>query len=138
MRVGCFLDTNIFLYAHDNSVEDKQIAARDLIKRVYGNGTCAISTQVMSEFFQNFVVKFKRRYSDALKEMHFMSRYTVIEQTLKLLLEGARLFNQNSLSWRDSLIIAAALEAEADILYTEDLQHNQIISGEKIVNPFLD
>ena len=38
----------------------------------------------------------------------------------------------------DSLVIAAALQAGADVLYTEDLQHNQLIAGTlRIVNPFL-
>ena len=67
--------------------------ARNLIYRVYSEEICAISTQVMTEFFQNFVIKFKRPYPDALKEMHFMSRCRVIEQTMSLLLEGARLLN---------------------------------------------
>ena len=40
-------------------------------------------------------------------------------------------------SFYDSLIIAAALKANCTILYSEDLQHGQIIDDLKIVNPFL-
>lgn len=36
----------------------------------------------------------------------------------------------------DSLIIASALEAEAGVLYSEDMQHGQRIEGLTIVNPF--
>jgi len=37
----------------------------------------------------------------------------------------------------DSLIVASALEAGCDILYTEDLQHGQIIDNRLTVrNPF--
>ena len=78
----------------------------------------------------------QKPHSDALKEMHFMSRCTVIEQTLSLLLEGTRLFNKHSISWWDALIIAAAAESGADILYSEDLQHNQNMRNVKIVKPF--
>ena len=40
-------------------------------------------------------------------------------------------------SWFDSLIIASALEAECDTLYTEDLQHGQVIEDKlTITNPF--
>lgn len=119
MNDRCFLDTNIFLYAHDNSEEQKQNIARKLIKHVYSEASCAVSTQVLSEFFQNYVMKFKQPYPDALKEMHFMSRCTVIEQSLSLLLAGAKVFNKYSVSWWDALVIAAAAEAEADILYTD-------------------
>ena len=37
----------------------------------------------------------------------------------------------------DGLIIAAAREAGCVTLYSEDLQHGQIIEGLRIVNPFL-
>ena len=40
-------------------------------------------------------------------------------------------------SYWDSLIIASALENDCSILYTEDLQHEQVIEDKlKIINPF--
>ena len=42
-------------------------------------------------------------------------------------------------SFYDSLIIAAALESNCNILYSEDLQYNQIIDGVlTIINPFIN
>ncbi len=41
-------------------------------------------------------------------------------------------------SWYDSLIIASALEAGCEFLYSEDMQNNQVIEGRlQIVNPFI-
>jgi predicted nucleic acid-binding protein len=41
-------------------------------------------------------------------------------------------------SFYDCLVVAAALQAGAEVLYSEDLQHNQLIAGTlRIVNPFL-
>jgi len=41
-------------------------------------------------------------------------------------------------SWYDSLIVAAALVAGCQRLYSVDLQHNQLIEGQlRIVNPFV-
>nr|NQU91866.1 PIN domain-containing protein [Bacteroidota bacterium] len=38
----------------------------------------------------------------------------------------------------DSLIIASALEANCETLYSEDLHHNQLIENKlRIVNPFV-
>jgi predicted nucleic acid-binding protein len=37
----------------------------------------------------------------------------------------------------DGLIVAAALDAGCKILYTEDLQHGQVVEGLRIENPFL-
>lgn len=40
-------------------------------------------------------------------------------------------------SWYDSLIVAAALKAECDILYSEDMHHSQVIEGKlSVINPF--
>jgi len=39
--------------------------------------------------------------------------------------------------WYDSLIVAAALEANCNVLYTEDLQDGQVIDGLAIKNPFV-
>jgi len=38
----------------------------------------------------------------------------------------------------DSLIIAAALSIDCEILYSEDLQHEQKVFGLQIINPFID
>ncbi len=41
-------------------------------------------------------------------------------------------------SFYDCLVIGAALQAGADVLYTEDLQHGQRVRGTlRVVNPFL-
>ena len=41
------------------------------------------------------------------------------------------------LSHWDALIVAAALEAGCDLLYSEDMQHEQLFDGRvKVKNPF--
>ena len=44
---------------------------------------------------------------------------------------------QYMLSFYDSLIVAAAQEAGCTRLYSEDMQHGQVIGKLKIVNPFV-
>ena len=43
----------------------------------------------------------------------------------------------NKISFWDALIISAARISKCDVLYSEDLNHGQIIAGIKIENPFL-
>ncbi|APB35038.1 Putative nucleic-acid-binding protein, contains pilt domain [Gloeomargarita lithophora Alchichica-D10] len=41
-------------------------------------------------------------------------------------------------SYWDSLIIATALQSNCNILYSEDMQHDQLIEGKlRIINPLL-
>jgi len=47
------------------------------------------------------------------------------------------LINRYDFSFFDALVVATALEAECNILYSEDRQHGQIIEGKLvIINPF--
>ncbi len=48
------------------------------------------------------------------------------------------LLDRYRFSYFDSLILASALTANCQILYSEDLQHGQVIDGRlTIINPFL-
>lgn len=52
--------------------------------------------------------------------------------------EAMRLATHYSLSHWDALIVAAALLAGCDTLYSEDMQHGQVFEGRlTIINPFL-
>jgi predicted nucleic acid-binding protein len=53
-----------------------------------------------------------------------------------LLTEGLHLYRRYSLSWYDSLILAAALEGGCKTLYSEDFQPGLRIGNLTVVNPF--
>jgi predicted nucleic acid-binding protein len=52
-------------------------------------------------------------------------------------LRATEIMELASVSFWDSLIVAAAEEAGAGVLLSEDLQHGQVIAGVRVVNPFL-
>ncbi len=56
----------------------------------------------------------------------------------ELFIKGITLQKRWKYSFYDSLIIAAALKANCNILYSEDLQHGQVIDDLKIINPFIE
>jgi predicted nucleic acid-binding protein len=61
----------------------------------------------------------------------------VVEFNLKILESASNLRTQYSFSFWDSLIVASALAAEANILYSEDMQDGLIISNQlTLINPF--
>jgi len=47
------------------------------------------------------------------------------------------LTERHGLSWYDALIVAAALEGQCEVLYSEDLQHGRRFGDLQIQNPFL-
>ena len=44
----------------------------------------------------------------------------------------------NNFSFYDALIVASAIEAGCDALYSEDMQHGRVIGGLTIRNPFIE
>jgi predicted nucleic acid-binding protein len=57
--------------------------------------------------------------------------------TLETHERGLAVFERYGFSLYDSILVAAALIAGSRILYSEDLQHGQLIDGQlRITNPF--
>ena len=61
-----------------------------------------------------------------------------INPTRELYLRSLNIKSRYLYSFYDSLIIAAALEADCKTLYSEDMQHGQRIEQLIIKNPFSD
>lgn len=128
-----FFDTNIVLYLLS---EDARKA--DRAEAVIAAGG-AVSVQVLNEFASVVSRKLKMSYAeirdvlDTVRAVCAVRPLTV--ETHDLGLEIAERFGY---SLYDSLIIAAALQAECTVLYSEDMQDGQSIDGRlSIVNPFL-
>ena len=58
-----YLDTNIFIYAVDTRDDRKHSIARDLIDSTFQKGICAYSVQVMAEWRNVMIRKFRTQMS---------------------------------------------------------------------------
>lgn len=57
MTAKRFIDTNVAIYADDDSEPTKQATARSLLLEAAATATGVISTQVLGEFFHATVVR---------------------------------------------------------------------------------
>jgi predicted nucleic acid-binding protein len=133
MTAKAFFDTNILIYALSDQDKTKNAKAR----KIMDNGG-VLSSQVVAETCLN--LKRKINYPEDLLEKcikGLYSQFQVIPLGEEIFIRSCRLREQYSLSYWDSLIIAAALEAHCDTLYSEDLHHGQQFGNTKIVNPFI-
>ncbi|GAB4289651.1 MAG: hypothetical protein Fur0025_24150 [Oscillatoriaceae cyanobacterium] len=56
-----------------------------------------------------------------------------------VLLKALDINEMYNYSYWDSLLIATALSNDCSILYSEDMQHNQLIENKtRIINPFIE
>lgn len=135
-----FLDTNIFVYALLANEPLKRQRALQLVEQALGSRLGCTSYQVIQEFANVARKKFavsmnasdcKTFIDAALQPMNRVASSTALIHAALDLQDELRF------SFYDSLVIAAALQAGADTLYSEDLQPWQLVRGVlRIVNPF--
>lgn len=135
-----FLDTNIIVYSFDERDSYKQETAEELIKDGLIQNQGVISYQVIQEFVNVSTQKFEtplslkdcKQYVDLVLDPMWE-----VYSSKDLVHSAFDIHERWQYSFYDSLIIAAAIEASCNILYSEDLQHEQKIYSLKIVNPFI-
>ena len=135
-----FLDTNIFVYSFDRRALAKLLPAQQLIRDGIAKRRGVVSFQVVQEFFNVALRRFEKPMTVAEAEQFLATVFRPllsVHSSQALYGQALRLAEQRRLSWYDSLIVAAAIEAQCTVLYSEDLQHEQRIGDLKIVNPFL-
>ena len=130
-----FFDTNIVLYAVDTSDWRGPIAF-DLLSKHTLEKTAVVSTQALQETYHNAVRKFGVQPEEARKYVERLATLHVVDSDANFVISAISLAQTAQLSIWDSLIIAGAARAGCGVIYTEDLNHGQIISGVRIVNPF--
>jgi predicted nucleic acid-binding protein len=128
------LDSNILIYNHSLDHENKRLIARDFFKK-----NPIVSSQVISEYLNVMKKNFKMQKLELMQLcslwLEKCSVQPVILSTIKL---AQDLVSKYDFQVFDGIIVAAALEADCDILYSEDMQNGQIIENMlKIVNPFI-
>jgi len=133
MTGKAFIDTNILIYAYSSTDMLKKEKSLNILR----SENLTMSTQVLNEF----VWVMSRKYllpidllRDVINNISDIAYISLI--TLSTINNAISFTERYKYSYWDSLIISSALETGCDVLYTEDLQHNQTIKGIKIINPF--
>ena len=139
MNGDSFLDTNIFVYSIDEADDRKHRIASELIDRLLEDKTGCVSYQVVQETISVMLRKHDAT-RDAIQEMldDTLQPFWQVDPSPRLYMRGLELRDRYGFSFYDSLIVAAALEANCARLYTGDMQHGQQIEGLTIENPFRD
>ncbi len=138
MKDRVFLDTNIIVYAHDRSSGDKNAIAREIMNNLWEGKKGVISVQVLQEFFVCVTRKIMNPLpiKRARMILEYLSSWDVVVNDKHITLKAIDLQEKYLLSFWDSLIVQAAVQGQAGILFSEDLPDGQIILGTKILDPF--
>ena len=127
-----FLDSNILIYTASADA-GKAAIARELMFR---GGV--ISVQVLNEVANVARNKMRLAWDDVEDLLlHARALLKVDPVTIQTHVQGIELIRHHKLATYDGMIVAAALIAGCDRLYSEDMHHGLVINGVlTIVNPF--
>ena len=138
MSDKCFVDTNIFVYAHDRSKGTKHQRARTLVEELWSSGQGALSTQVLQELCVNL-----RRKTDpplAVDEVRRLLQdylsWEIVVNTGESVIEALEIEQRYRISFWDALILQSAMLCGAGVLYSEDMATGQKYGTIRVVNPF--
>jgi predicted nucleic acid-binding protein len=133
-----FIDTNILLYAA--GYEQAELPKRERALRLLTDGDCAMSAQVLAEFYFNATrpSKLNLPHDVAVDWLDDFRRFPIVPVTADLVARGAAIASRHRLSYWDGAVVAAAEEIGAGTLYSEDLSHGHRYGSVRVVNPFAE
>lgn len=136
MNAKIFFDTNLLVYLYSEDELEKQAQIVTPIKNTENRW---ISTQVLNELSNTLRRKFKLEYADIANVItEIRDNFEIITVQIETIELALKIAEKYRYSYYDSVIIAAALESSCTLLYSEDMQHKQIIEEQlQIINPFL-
>jgi len=133
-----FVDTNILLYAHDESAGDKHDRARALVEHLWESREGCLSVQVLQELFVNVTRKIAKPLDAATAKeiVADFSRWHLHVPGADDVLAAIGIHQRTGISFWDAMIIRSAAEIGCAVLYSEDLNAGQEYSGVRVENPF--
>ena len=127
-----FIDSNILICLFDGDAKRKAFATS------LKNKNHIISTQVINENINVCLKKIKLSKLEAFSHgAYLMDNFEIVTITKSTIETAFSISIKYEYSFWDSLILSSAIESGCNIIYSEDMQHGQIIEDRlTIVNPF--
>lgn len=133
-----FFDTHVLVYLFDADSSDKRKKARALFQKHAEAGDILLSTQVLQEFYVAVTRKLARPLdaAAAAQAVSSLAELPLVQIDSELIVAAIHRSRIGQLSFWDALIVQAAIEGHASTLYSEDMQHGQMLDTLRVVNPF--
>ena len=127
------VDTNVLVYLHDNSDERKRSIAKNILAE-----RPKIASQVISEYLNVTRRILALPKADIVIQCaNLLNGCPITPISANTLISAATLIEKYGFQIFDAVIVAAALEADCTVLYSEDMQHGFKVESLTILNPFI-
>ena len=132
-----FLDTNLWVYFFVKNPPEKEEKIRELVESQALS--IIVSIQVLGELCNVLIRKTTFSQSETQAAvLDLVNTFSVLAIDTSTVLNALEIHARYGYSYWDSLIIATALQSNCSILYSEDMQHDQLIEDKlRIINPLI-
>jgi predicted nucleic acid-binding protein len=135
MSGKAFIDTNLWVYLYAQN-EPKALRVRQLVNDHFSN--IVLSTQTLGELYHVLTRKAFCAPEQARAIVSEMcATFPVLPVAVEHVLQALDIVNEYGYSYWDSLLLATALLNDCINMYSEDMQHGQMIGKLQITNPLV-
>ena len=138
MSDSAFFDTNVLVYAFDQSEPEKAAVAKQLVRDHGKDGSLILSTQVLQEFYVTVTKmgKVMLTREEAEDIVNDFAEFPLVQVDRTIISRAMKRHQGKAFSFWDSLIVEAALQSGCSQLLSEDMQDGLVIDTLTISNPF--
>jgi predicted nucleic acid-binding protein len=135
------VDTNILIYAIDQTDLPKHLRAVELVKGLVASGDPPLLLWQVGCEYLSYLQRQRAlgRFTSAEvgQEMnHVLTAYELVVPVSAIYGAALKLTQKHSLSHWDSLLLGACVVTGIDTLYSEDMSHRMTYDAVKVINPF--
>jgi len=137
------IDSNILIYAIDNSDTRKHEIALEILEDCFGrNEIWAISYQNLAELSAVIINKIHNKNDlenarKLIKDIILVKNFKKIKYTGRTIIHAIELNQKDNIEFWDALIAATMLENKIFNIYTENTKDFSNVPGIKAINPFI-
>ncbi len=129
------LDSNILIYAELEPDSTKGKRAAELILRAALDGV--IPVQVLGEYLRFVQRRMPARFEEAARQVSlYQAAFLTPPTTDAVIAKALAWARDHRLQLWDCVVCAAAVDAGAKVLLTEDMQDGRTLDGLRLINPF--
>jgi predicted nucleic acid-binding protein len=133
-----FVDTNVLVYGLDPTAGIKHATARELIGRLWAEGTGCLSVQVLQELYVTLTRKVPRPIPEPVagRLVDALCSWRIHTPTCRDVVAAIDLHHQHAVSFWDAMIVTAAAGLGCRRLLSEDLADGTSYGPIIVENPF--
>jgi predicted nucleic acid-binding protein len=133
-----FIDTNLLVYAYDNSAGSKHTQAAQLIEQCWEEQNACLSIQVLQEFYVTVTRKIVHPldFLTARQIVADLAHWRIHSPETTDVLQAIDLQRSYQLSFWDAMLLQSATRMGCKQLLSEDMSSGEAYGTVQVINPF--